>query len=175
MKDIKVSVVMPVYNVQEYLSQCLDSIINQTYKNIEVICINDGSTDNSIYVLKEYAKLDDRIKIFSQENQGQGISRNKGIKYAKGEYILFVDPDDWIEITAIEKIIMAFKKTNAKVLQFDFLTYLEESNTYCQGTSLASLQKEHNIDLKKTNYYTWKNVKKNCLYGLGISCWQRAY
>ena len=90
----KVSVIIPVYNVEEYLRECLDSIINQTLKDLEIICINDGSTDNSLEILKEYASKDNRIKIIDKKNEGVAQARNKGIKSAKGGFVCFVDPDD---------------------------------------------------------------------------------
>ncbi|WP_428074354.1 glycosyltransferase [Candidatus Avelusimicrobium aviculae] len=91
----KVSVIIPVYNVAEYLRECLDSVINQTLKEIEIICVDDGSTDNSLEILKEYAAKDKRITVISRENKGVGFSRNEGIQNAKGEFIAFMDPDDF--------------------------------------------------------------------------------
>ena len=91
MSKIKVSVIVPVFNVEEYLSTSLDSILNQTLKNIEIICINDGSTDASLDILENYAKKDARIKIISKKNEGQGIALNIGLDNAQGEFIAFVD------------------------------------------------------------------------------------
>lgn len=93
--EIKVSVIIPVYNVEKYLRECLDSVVNQTLKEIEIICINDGSPDNSLAILQEYAKRDSRFVIVDQENQGVGRSRNTGIRKARGEFVCFMDPDDW--------------------------------------------------------------------------------
>ena len=90
----KVSVIVPVYNVEKYLKKCLDSLVNQTLKDIEIICVNDGSTDNSLQILQEYANTHPNIVIVDQENQGVSLARNNGIKKAKGGYIGFVDPDD---------------------------------------------------------------------------------
>ena len=90
----KVSVIIPVYNVEKYLKQCLDSVVNQTLKDIEIICVNDGSTDNSLEILEEYAQKDNRIIIISQENQGQSVARNIALEKATGEYVGFVDSDD---------------------------------------------------------------------------------
>ena len=106
--NIKFSIIVPVYNVEKFLRESLDSIVAQTFKDFEVICVNDGSTDNSLDILEEYAKNDSRIKIISQENQGQGIARNKAIDIAQGRYLLFVDPDDWIETNALEQYIIHF-------------------------------------------------------------------
>ena len=89
----KISVVVPVYNTEKYLSRCLESIINQTYKNLEIICINDGSADNSQNILNKYAQLDRRIVIINQKNSGLSAVRNVGIESASGEYLTFVDRD----------------------------------------------------------------------------------
>lgn len=93
--EIKVSVIIPVYNVEKYLRQCLDSVVNQTLKEIEIICVDDGSPDNSLSILQEYANRDSRFIIIDQENQGVGRSRNTGIRKARGEFVCFMDPDDW--------------------------------------------------------------------------------
>ena len=90
----KVSVIIPVYNVEKYLRECIDSVVNQTLKDIEIICIDDGSTDNSVNILKEYASKDDRFIILEQANQGAGAARNKGLDIAQGEFVAFMDGDD---------------------------------------------------------------------------------
>lgn len=116
----KVSVILPVYNVEEYLRQALDSIVNQTLKDIEIICVNDGSKDNSLNILEEYASKDDRVKIINQENQGQGAARNNAIKIATGEYLSFVDPDDWIEFDMYEKLYNKAIENSADLIEFSF-------------------------------------------------------
>lgn len=94
---IKISVIIPVYNVQNYLKECIDSILNQDYTNLEVILINDGSTDDSGTICNKYAVKDQRIKVLHQENQGVAIARNLGLKHVTGDYISFIDADDWID------------------------------------------------------------------------------
>jgi len=111
----KVSVIIPVYNVQKYLAKCLDSVINQTLKDIEIICVNDGSTDNSLEILKAYAEKDSRIKIISQENRGLSAARNAGTAAASGEYIGFVDSDDWISLDYYEKLYNMAQKTDSDI------------------------------------------------------------
>ncbi len=101
-KDVKVSVIIPVYNVEKYLPKCLDSMVNQTLKDIEIIVVNDGSPDNSEKIIKEYLKKDKRIIYLKKENGGQGSARNLGIKKAKGEFLCFVDSDDYIELNMLE-------------------------------------------------------------------------
>lgn len=110
-----VSIIIPVYNVEKYLQECLDSIIKQNLKEIEIICIDDGSTDSSPVILKEYAAQDPRIKILKQQNRGQGAARNLGIKKARGKYIGFVDSDDWVSKNYFEKLFTAAQKNNADV------------------------------------------------------------
>ena len=99
---IKVSVIIPVYNVEQYLRPCLDSVLNQTLKNIEIICIDDGSTDDSLKILMEYAEKDNRITILKQKNKGAGVARNYGMSIATGEYFLFLDSDDFFSETLLQ-------------------------------------------------------------------------
>lgn len=100
-----ISIIVPVYNAEKTIKKCVDSVLNQTYKNFELILINDGSKDNSLNILKEYETLDERILVISQENSGVSVTRNKGINEAKGEYIVFVDSDDYIEENALEILV----------------------------------------------------------------------
>ena len=100
----KFSIIVPVYNVESYLAKCLDSILCQSYKDYEIIAINDGSTDNSSKILKEYVDKYDNIIVINQENQGLSQARNNGVKEAKGEYIIFADSDDFIEKDLLKKI-----------------------------------------------------------------------
>ena len=104
MKNL-VSIIVPVYNTEKYLSKCLDSLIKQTYKNLEIILIDDSSTDNSIAICKDYQKKDERIKIYQKENGGPASARNYGLEKARGEYILFIDSDDYIDIKAVSLLI----------------------------------------------------------------------
>ena len=91
----QVSVVIPIYNTEQYLRQCLDSVVGQTLTDIEVICVDDGSTDGSPPILAEYAAQDSRFQIMTQENAGPGAARNSGLRVSSGEYLIFLDSDDW--------------------------------------------------------------------------------
>ena len=115
----KISIIVPVYNVEKYLSTCLDSLINQTLKDIEIICVNDGSTDNSLNILNEYAKNDPRIIVINKENSGPGACRNLGIEKATGEYIQFADSDDWIEKETCEICYQKAIEYNVNMLSFN--------------------------------------------------------
>ena len=111
----KVSLIIPVYNVEKYLSKCLDSLVNQTLRDIEIICINDGSTDNSLKILEEYSKNDSRIIVINKENSGPSVARNSGMEIATGEYIGFVDSDDWIDLDYFEKLYNSAVENSADI------------------------------------------------------------
>lgn len=102
---MKLSLIVPVYNTRDYVSECLESLIGQTWRDIEIICVNDGSTDDSARILQEYAWRDERISILTQENRGLSAARNAGLRAARGEYVLFVDSDDRLEGTACERLV----------------------------------------------------------------------
>lgn len=112
-----ITVIVPVYNTEKYLRKCLDSICNQTYKNLEIVCVNDYSTDNSISVLNEYVAKDSRIKIINhRENKGASAARNSGIDVSTGEYIYFVDSDDWLDLDYIENMYKTIEKYHANMV-----------------------------------------------------------
>ncbi len=117
----KVSVIVPVYNVEKYLKRCLDSLINQTLSDIDIICINDGSKDSSLQILEQYAQKDSRIVIYNQENSGLSVARNTGLEHASGEYIGFVDSDDWVDLDFYEKLYNSAKNNNADIAVADFI------------------------------------------------------
>lgn len=112
---VKISIIIPVYNVEKYLRQCLDSLIGQTLKDIEIICVNDGSKDNSLEILREYKNKDSRIVIIDQINQGVSVARNNALKIAKGEYIGFVDSDDWVDADFFEKLYYSAIKNDCDI------------------------------------------------------------
>lgn len=118
--DVKVSVVIPIYNVEEYLAECVDSVIHQTLREIEVICVNDASTDNSMKILEPYRKMDNRIHIYTNEaNCGLAYTRNVGIQKAKGKYIYALDSDDKIKLDALQKLYEIAEETGSDVITFE--------------------------------------------------------
>ncbi|RDU65344.1 glycosyltransferase family 2 protein [Helicobacter didelphidarum] len=126
-----VSIIIPFYNVEKYLSQCLDSIINQTYKNLEIILINDGSSDKSGSIAKEYENLDKRIKVFEQKNMGAGATRNAGFVKSSGEYVLFFDSDDWLHsCDAIELLITRALQTHADIIIAQSRAYRDKDKNF---------------------------------------------
>ena len=116
--NAKVSVIIPVYNAEKYIERCIDSVVNQTYKNIEILLIDDGSSDNSPAICDNWAKNDSRIIVFHQQNSGVSAARNKGIELSIGDYISFVDSDDFIAENTIEKAVTAVDKNDADIVCF---------------------------------------------------------
>jgi glycosyltransferase involved in cell wall biosynthesis len=118
---VRVSIIVPVYNTEKYLKKCLDSLVNQTLEDIEIIAINDGSKDNSLSILRDYeVKYKNKFKVIDSINQGVGKARNLGIEDSSGEYIWFVDSDDWLEKDAVEKMYNAAKKYNVSMVTCQF-------------------------------------------------------
>lgn len=132
----KVSVIIPVYNVEKYLIECLKSIVNQSYKNLEIILVDDGSPDNSGKICDEYATCDTRIKVIHKENGGVSCARNVGLDLASGEYICFVDPDDWLEYNALELCFTYLLITKADLCFFDY------DLVYRGGVTVVELQSQ---------------------------------
>ena len=117
MNGIKVSINVPVYNVEKYLEKCLDSIVKQTYENIEIILVDDGPPDDCPRICDEWAKKDQRIKVIHKENGGLSDARNAGMKVMAGVYVSYIDSDDWIAQDMYQKMINAIKKNNADILE----------------------------------------------------------
>ncbi|MEN8904363.1 MAG: glycosyltransferase family 2 protein [Clostridiales bacterium] len=111
-----VSVIIPIYNVEKYLVRCLDSVCNQTYYNLEIICVNDGSQDNCDKICEDYSKIDSRIKFINKENGGSSSARNAGLNIATGKFIYFIDPDDYIKRNALSKMVLAAKENKCQVV-----------------------------------------------------------
>lgn len=126
----KVSVIVPVYNDEKYLKQCIDSILNQTYSNIELILIDDGSTDNSPKICEDYRQRDDRVRVLHKENGGVGSSRNAWLAMATGEYVLFVDNDDWLLENHIEDLYNNLKKHDSDIAVGNFNEFNEERSSF---------------------------------------------
>lgn len=119
----KVSVVVPIYNVEKYLRQCLDSIVNQTLKDIEIICVDDGSTDSSPEIIQEYAAKDSRVKVITKPNSGYGNSMNRGFDLAEGEYVGIVESDDYAELDMFEKLYQRAEKNKLDVVKSGYYFY----------------------------------------------------
>ena len=135
----KISIIVPVYNVEKYVKKCLESISNQTYKNIEIIIVNDGATDSSESICKEFVESEDRAKLYTKENGGLSSARNHGIKFATGKYVLFIDSDDYIDEGMVEEL---YKKQ-----MFQFVALL----MFIQIGKLHNVAKNFIFAVKKKN------------------------
>lgn len=170
----KISVVMPVYNVGEYVGECLNSIINQSLYDIEIICVNDGSTDNSLEILNTYAEKNKRIIVINKKNEGSGIARNTGLKIATGEYIYFVDSDDWLDNEKVlEEIYEKASTENLDMLIFGGLScYIGKNNRVYKsngGYSLKTLPPKY-----FKGVFSAKDIKKD-IFKFPSTAWTKLY
>lgn len=173
MNDL-VSVIIPVYKVEPYLRECLDSVINQTYRNLEIILVDDGSPDECPKICDEYAERDSRVKVIHKENGGLSDARNKGIDIATGEYITFVDSDDVIHEIYVESLYDNLKKTNSDI-------------SVCQSISFNDSQKIKEIEVSNERYVLSGNdavqdlykrlcrIKKIKSFGVGVTAWGKMF
>ncbi|MHA7967366.1 glycosyltransferase [Paenibacillus sp. CAU 1782] len=133
---VKISVIIPVFNVEPYLQQCLESVVNQTLRDIEIICINDGSTDNSLQLLQEYAAADTRIKIIDKPNTGYGHSMNQGLKSATGEYIGIIESDDFAALDMFEKLYKIAHANDVEVVKSNYFSYRSHPKSFTLNENL---------------------------------------
>lgn len=143
------SIIIPVYNVEMYLRDCLNSVLKQTYSDWEAICVDDGSTDGSVDILKEYAAGDPRIKVFSQLNAGTATARNTGLKEANGDYIFFLDSDDWLEADTLR--ILSDRLNGEDILCFSGKRYFESTGCFNQADTLPEKEYTSGMDYYNEN------------------------
>lgn len=144
---IKVSIVVPIYNSAVYLGKCIESIISQSYKNLEIILVDDGSTDNSLKIIKEYKKNDNRIKFFHKENGGLSSTRNFGLKKATGEYIMFIDSDDYIDNRMVELMLKKIIEKNVDICECGIFVHNKDNTIVCNYDFLTIDKMTNQIDL----------------------------
>ena len=168
-KDILISIVVPIYKVEKYINKCLNSILNQTYKNLQIILVDDGSPDNCGKICDEYEKKDKRIQVIHKQNGGLSDARNVGIAEAKGEFIGFVDSDDYIEPTMFEDLLNLVKENNADVAICNFYEVKDDKKIMknnCNDVEIYNkmeILKEILLD-KKIQSYAWNKLYKKALF-----------
>ena len=168
MNNPLISIIVPIYNVEKYLSKCIDSIINQTLENIEIILVNDGSTDSCAEIIESYANKDNRIKVIHKKNGGQSSARNMGLDIAKGEYIGFVDSDDWLHYDMYENMYKSIKNANSDMCVCGREEYSEDGKLGYQNKLIDEI-----IDLDK---YDIKDYISNKLfYKHTVVVWNKIY
>lgn len=164
MKEIKISIIIPVYNVEKYIRKCIESIMFQSYSNLEIIVVNDGTKDNSIKIVEEYL-FDKRIKILTKKNGGVSSARNEGLKIATGDYIHFVDPDDWLENYIYDQLLKEMS-TNEDVVCFNYKVYDDKKNKIINSKYISEdIEKRLMISSNGSFYF---ELTKN-------PCWNKIY
>lgn len=159
---MQVSIVIPIYNVEKYLDECLDCVVNQTLYDIEIICVNDGSTDRSGEILAGYAERDDRIIVINKKNAGYGHAVNMGIRVASGEYIGIVEPDDYLELNMMEELYNTASRMNLDVIKADFNIVRGEPGK--RVYSRQKICKNYDLYHQVTNASENENVFRASLY-----------
>jgi glycosyltransferase involved in cell wall biosynthesis len=168
---IDISVIVPVYNVEKYLPKCLDSIINQTLRTIEIICVNDGSTDNSGNILNHYAAIDSRIKVLSQSNRGLSAARNTGLSAARGAFIQFCDSDDYYDIAMCETMLKAVTDNDIDIavsdvqVDYDGVPRQPDTEYYCR-IKQDGLYTISDKTFTATNVYVWNKIYRKAIIDL---------
>lgn len=166
----KVSIVIPVYNVEKYLRECLDSVINQTLPDIEIICVNDGSTDKSQEIIEEYKKKDNRMTLLTQSNCGAGVARNNGLNVVNGEYIAFLDGDDFYKNDFCEKMYNKAKENNADIVVCSANSYNSSTKVYetiSEALKIENLPQSeifNYLDMPKNIFNTFHNWNWNKIF-----------
>ena len=182
-----VSIIVPVYNVEKWLKECLESLINQTYSEYEIILIDDGSKDNSGRICDEFAAINQSIQVLHQNNQGVSAARNNGLKYAKGKYVVFVDPDDIIAKEYLEILVNTIENSNSEMAIVNYSSDYEKfSHRNIQKNRIYNIKAEyileHILDGKSYDSYLWNRIfirniiSENCiLFNENISIWEDLY
>ncbi|WP_455646108.1 glycosyltransferase family 2 protein [Methanosphaera sp.] len=168
---VEISVIIPVYNVEKYLESCLNTIINQTFQDIEIICINDGSKDNSLNILKEFSKKDNRIQVISQKNQGHAVATNKGISMAKGKYLFLMDSDDMLELNALEDTYKLAEEKNVDFVLFKAINYDDENEKYYESKNYNMTELHQKV---KENIFNYKDID-DLIFTIPVTPWNKLY
>ncbi len=158
----KLSIIVPVYNSEKFLDKCIKSLLNQTMSDFELVLINDGSTDNSLEICNKYKLLDTRIKVFNQVNSGQSTARNVGIDNSTGEFIAFVDSDDWVDVNYFEKLIDACERNDADISCSSILRVRKHSRkfriNYSEEKIYTDCQQKVDVARVPDMCYVWNKV-----------------
>ena len=166
MKNKIISIIVPIFNTEIYLSRCINSLIKQSYKNIEIVLVDDGSNDQSGKICDYYAKIDSRVNVFHKENEGVARTRNYGISHCKGDYITFVDADDFVSDKYVEKLFNAMESTQAQISICSFVPFIQNKH-----------KNKHKNKKNMFEVFDSKTALKNLLYGQKIDCsfWAKMY
>ena len=168
---VEISVVIPAYNAIEYLDEAINSIINQSFRDLEIICVDDGSTDNTLEVLQSYASRDSRIQVYHQENQGPGGATNTGIAKAKGKYIYLMDADDVLDLNALEELYNIMEEKDLDFVIFKAIHYDQDTDKYYENDYYTMpILHEHVGD----SVFNWKDLG-NVIFNMCVTPWSKLY
>lgn len=168
----RISIIIPVYNVENYLDICLDSVLLSTFKDFEAICIDDGSTDSSGYILEQYTKLDNRIKVYHRENHGLSATRNFGLKRASGKYVVFIDSDDWISRVMLERL---YKNIEHYCSDFCFSGLFRYNEVTSQLMRWELIPNQEFQKIIKTPVFNEASVPPFYLFNSHVMAWNKMY
>lgn len=170
--SVKISIVIPVYNVEKYIQECIESLRCQTFQDFEIICVDDGSTDKTLGILRDFKLKDNRISILQQHHSGAGAARNNGIKLARGKYIQFLDSDDYFEPTMLQELYEHAEKFNADITVCSAKKVDEEGNIIESGNPNSPI----NLDITPLETpFSWKDYKKNIFCMFNVPSWNKLY
>lgn len=168
---VEISVVVPIYNVEDYLEECLDSIVNQTFTDLEIICVNDGSKDNSLEILKEYAKKDDRIIVIDQENGGHAVATNVGMDLATGKYLFLMDSDDILKLDTLELTYNAAEEKDVDFVLFQAINYNNEKGEFYEAENYSM---NRVADFVGENVFSFDDLGDLC-FEIAVTPWTKLY
>ena len=168
---VKVSVVIPVYNVEDFLGECLDSIVNQTLSDIEIICVNDGSKDRSLEILNEYAAKDERITVIDQENGGHAVATNNGMKLAKGKYLFLMDSDDILDLKALEETYKVAEEKNVDFVLFQAINYYMDTGELVEAENYSMNELADRVG---DSVFNFEDVE-DMVFDITVTPWSKLY
>ncbi len=168
---VEISVIMPVYNTEEYLEESINCILNQTFKDIELICVDDGSTDNSLNILKEIAEGEERVSVFHQENKGGGAARNYALTKATGKYLYFMDSDDILKENALQEFYDIAEEKNIDFLIFQAINYDDEEEEYYTSKDYCMNEV---ADLVEDKIFNYKDLDEK-IFNITVTPWSKFY
>ena len=168
---VEISVVIPAYNAVDYLDEAICSIINQSFRDLEIICVDDGSTDNTLEVLQSYASKDDRIHVYHQENQGAGGATDNGISKAKGKYLYLMDADDILDLNALEELYNLMEEKDLDFVIFKAITYDQDTDKYIED-KYYTMPKLH--ECVGDSVFYWKDIG-DTIFNMCVTPWSKLY
>ena len=168
---VEISVIIPAYNAIDYLDEALDSIINQSFKDLEIICVDDGSTDTTLERLEYYASKDSRVQVYTQENQGPGGASNTGLSKANGKYVYFMDADDILDLNALEELYNIMGEKELDFVIFKAINYDQDTDKYYED-SYFTMPKLHEV--VGDDVFDWRDIG-NTIFDICVTPWSKLY